>query len=73
MVVGEVVNVSSGLVLEVGKLALWAKAAGIAVLLWVLFEAIALYLNWKRWKSIGKIMEDMKRLERKLDRAIKKL
>ena len=71
MVVNEVVNASTGLVLQVAQLANWAKAAGIAAIVWVVFESINLWINYKRWKSIGGIMGDMKRIENKLDRVLK--
>jgi hypothetical protein len=71
MVVAEAVNASTGLVLQVGKIALWMKAAGIAAVIWIIFESAALWLNYKRWRDVGRIMDDMKRIEGKLDRALK--
>lgn len=71
MVVTEAVNASTGLVLQVGKIALWMKAAGIAALIWVVFESAALWLNYRRLKDVAKIKDDMKRIESKLDRALK--
>ena len=77
MVIGEVANFSSttigSLVVEVGKIGVWIKAAGIFVILWIIFESVILWLNWKRIKEIYKIKKDMKRMEKKLDRIEKKM
>jgi len=62
----------AGMVLQVGQIAVWLKAAGIAAVIWLIFESIALWLNYKRWRDVGNIKEDMKRLEGKLDRILKK-
>jgi hypothetical protein len=62
----------AGLILEVGKIALWIKAAGIAALIWFIFESIALWFSYKRWKDIGRIKEDIKRIEGKIDRVLRK-
>ena len=76
MAIEEVVNASGttigNLVVEVGKIGLWFKAAGIFVILWILFESVILWLNWKRIKEMYGIREDMKRMERKLDGIAKK-
>ena len=61
----------SGLVLQAGQIALWAKAVGIAAVIWIIVELIVLWFSWKRFKDVRKIINDMKRLEDKLDRAIK--
>lgn len=71
MAVPDITAVSQSLILQVSQVTLWIKAAGIAALIWVIFESVALWLNYKRWKDVSKIMKDMKRLENKLDKAIK--
>lgn len=60
------------LVLQVGHVANWLKAIGIAAIIWLIFESIALWFDYKRWKNVNKIMADMKRLEDKLDKIARK-
>jgi hypothetical protein len=50
----------------------WIKAAGIFVVLWIIFETVALWLNYKRWKDVGNIKGEMKRIESKIDTLLKK-
>jgi hypothetical protein len=57
----------AGLVLEVGRLALWLRAAGIAALIWLVFESVALWFNYKRLRDVSRIKEDIKRIEGKID------
>jgi hypothetical protein len=61
----------AGLVLEVGRLALWLKAVGIAALIWLVFESVALWFNYKRLRDVGRIKEDIKRIEGKIDRILR--
>ena len=73
MVTGEVIaNISSSsLIAEVGKIGLWFQAVGFIVIIWIIFESVILYLNYKRMKEVYKIKDDMKRIEGKLDKVIK--
>jgi len=71
MAITEVVNASTGFVLEVGKIALWLKAVGIAALIWIIFESVALWMNYRRLKEVGGIIKDMKRIEGKLDKVLR--
>ncbi len=62
-----VVSVSSKLVSEAGKIGLWLQALGAIVVLWLIFEIIALLVNRKRMKEVYAIKDDMKRIEGKID------
>ena len=77
MVVGEVVNASSDVLSEVvvtvGRIGLFLQALGVIVVLWIIFEIIALIVNRKKRKAIYKIKEDIERVEKKVDRIIKNL
>jgi beta-lactamase regulating signal transducer with metallopeptidase domain len=65
-----VMNVSSSLVSEVGKIGLWLQALGLVVILWVIFQIIALVMNRKRMREVYRIKEDMKRRESKIDNIL---
>lgn len=62
----------AGLIIEVGEIALWLKAAGIAALVWIIFESILIFFNLRRLRQITHIRDDMKRMESKLDRLLKR-
>ena len=70
-----VVNASSDvfnqLVIEVGKVGLWIQALGIVIILWVVFQVIALMINLSRKKKLKTIDHSLSRIERKLDRVLK--
>ena len=61
-----------GLVLQAGQIALWLKAVGVAALIWIIVELIALWFSWKRFMYVKRITKDMERLESKLDKLISK-
>ena len=56
----------------VGQIALWLQAIGIVVVLWIVFQIVNFFINRKRMKEIYAIKEDMRRMEGKLDRLLKK-
>lgn len=76
MVVEEVIGTSAevlaGVVLQVGKIALWLQALGIVILVWIIFQAINIYLNKKRMDSLMEIKKDVYRIENKINRILKK-
>jgi len=61
-----------GILTNLGEIGLWLQAVGIIVVLWIIFQLIVLYFNTKRMREVGKIREDMKRIERKIDRILAK-
>ncbi len=61
----------TNLLIEVGKLGSWIQALGLVVVLWIVFEVVALIVNRKKRKALYRIKEDLARIESKLDRALK--
>ncbi len=72
MVVNEVINTSGTILLRLGEIGLWVQALGIAVVLWIVFQIIGFILNSRRMREIYEIRKDMKRMESKLDKLMKK-
>jgi len=68
MVVEEV----GSIIIAVGKIGLWIQALGIIVVLWLIFQTINFFINRKRMKEVYTIKTDMKRMENKLDKLLKK-
>jgi hypothetical protein len=60
------------LVAQVGSIALWLKAIGGIVVLWIIFEGFGFYWNIQRFRKMEHIQEDMKRMERKLNKILDK-
>lgn len=71
MAVEEVTTGVSEIIAVLGSLALWLQAVGVIVVAWIIFEVIALHINRKRMREVYKIKEDMRRIERKIDRVLK--
>lgn len=65
-------DISVNILTQVGQIGLWLKAAGIIFILWIIFQVIIVIINARRMKEIYKIKEDMKRMEAKLDKILKK-
>jgi len=61
-----------GVITTVGQIGLWIQALGIVVVLWIVFQLVNFFINRRRMKEIYTIKEDMKRMEGKLDRLLKK-
>ncbi len=72
MVVEEVVNASGAVIGSLGQIALWLQALGIILVLWIIFQLASFYYNWKRMKEVLLIKKDMKRIEGKIDRILRK-
>lgn len=77
MVLEEVVNVSTEyipeIVFEIGKIALWLQTLGVIVILWIIFQSITLFFNRKKRLAIYSIKDNLKRVEEKVDKLIKKI
>ena len=65
-------GISLDIITELGKIGLWVQAIGLFIILWFFFEVISLLINKKRMDEIYKIKHDMKRIELKIDKIIKK-
>ncbi len=57
---------------NVGQIGLWLQALGVIVILWIVFEVVALAYHRKRMKEVYKIKEDMIRIEGKIDRLLQR-
>tara|TARA_Y100000310_G_scaffold306311_1_gene347330 strand:- start:1922 stop:2155 length:234 start_codon:yes stop_codon:yes gene_type:complete len=71
-VVNESTSVFTDVVLEVGRIGLWLQALGIVIVAWIAIQIITLYFNRKRRLTMYAIRDDLKRVERKLDKVLKK-
>lgn len=67
-----ITDIPLSLLEEVGKIGLWLKTVGIIFVLWVIFQIYSLHINNQRMKEVYVIKKDMKRMEGKLDRILKK-
>ena len=74
-VIEEIANGSDGilsnLVLEVGQIGLWIQGIGLIIILWLVFQIVALIVNRKRRKALYRIEEKLQRVEKKLDKVLK--
>jgi purine-cytosine permease-like protein len=59
------------IILELGNLGRWVQAVGLLVILWIVVQIINLFFNRRRRLAIYEIRDDLKRVERKLDRLSK--
>ena len=66
-----ITDVPTELVLELGRIGLWIQAVGLIVIAWIIVQAITMYFNRKRRKTLYKIRDDLKRIEGKVDRLLK--
>lgn len=64
--------VVDSVILEIGKLGLWVQAVGLFIVLWIVFQVILLFYNAHRTKKLYHIIIDMKRIEGKIDKLLKK-
>jgi biopolymer transport protein ExbB/TolQ len=81
MVIGDVVldgainnsvNGFGGLVLKLADVLILLQTLGIVLIIWFVFEIVALFFQLKRLKKMDVIMEDMARIEKKIDNLKKK-
>ena len=59
-------------VLEAAKVVKWFQAVGIILLIWLAFEIAFFVLNYKRRKYLKRLIVDLERLEKKVDKLVKK-
>lgn len=72
MVENVLIESSVQLVSEVGKIGILLQTLGIVVILWLIFEIVAFFINRKRLAEVYKIKKDMIRIESKIDKLIKR-
>ncbi|MEK6855527.1 MAG: ABC transporter C-terminal domain-containing protein [Nanoarchaeota archaeon] len=68
---GEIVNISTGIVSEVGRLGHWLEAIGVVVVLGIIFQLISILYSHNRKKKIEQIEKDIERIEKKIDKLIR--
>lgn len=59
-------------IVELGKWGKWIQALGLVVVLWLVFQIVALIVNRKKRKTLYKIRDDLQRLEKKVDKLLSK-
>lgn len=59
-------------IIEIGKMFLYLQTLGIIIIFWITFNIISLIVNRKKRKALYAIRNDLKRIETKLDKLIKK-
>jgi hypothetical protein len=72
MAIEEVVSASVNLINQVSYIAGWMQALGFIVVLWIIFQFIALLINQKRLREIDAIRKDVTRIEGKIDLILNK-
>lgn len=65
----EIVN----LIAKIGNLGSWLQAIGIVVLLTIIFQIIAYFLNRKKLKELEMIRNKLSIVEDKLEKLLKKI
>ena len=60
----------SDVIIELGKWGKWIQALGLVVVLWLVFQIVALIVNRKKRKTLYKIRDDLQRLEKKVDKLL---
>ena len=72
-ITGDVILDPASLVLELGKIGRWIQAVGLVVIIWIIVQAITLFFNRKRRKTLYKIRDDLERIEAKIDGLERKI
>jgi hypothetical protein len=72
MVVENLTEIPTEIFLEVGRIILWLQAIGVIVIIWIIFELIALIVNRKKRKALYSIKNDLAIIEKKIDKILKK-
>ena len=72
MVTGDIITTSAMILAEIGKIGLWLQAIGLIVIIWFIFVIFTILASRKRLKEIHIIKQDMVRIEKKIDKLLKK-
>lgn len=67
-----VLEEAAGVIGTIGNIALWLQAIGIVAAILIIAEIVSFYLNARRYQQLIKIKHDMIRIERKIDKILKK-
>jgi beta-lactamase regulating signal transducer with metallopeptidase domain len=57
---------------NIGKIALWMSAAGLLIILWIIFQIINLIIHRKKRKALYNLRSDLNRIEKKIDKLLNK-
>jgi uncharacterized protein YggT (Ycf19 family) len=72
-IINETANGLAGNILvQLGSLALWLQAIGALILLWIIFQIVNWIMNRKRLKRLDEFEKKINRIERKIDKILKK-
>jgi len=55
---------------EIGRVGTWLQALGIIAILWIIFQIVSLVLTLNKIKILNKVMDDLRRIELKIDRKL---
>ena len=76
MVTGEAISISAEnateLISKIGNVGLWLQTIGVLAIIWFILSLINWIINARRISLLHKVMEDMKRIEGKIDRLGKR-
>lgn len=67
-----IANASTNLITEVGKIGNWFQAVGLVVVIWIIVQVIIVIINRRNHNTIKDLKKDVERLEKKIDKLIKK-
>lgn len=71
--VGEgIVNASTNVLTEVGKIGNWLQAIGAVIVIWIVFQVVNFLINRKNHNTIKDLKKDVERLEKKIDKLGRK-
>ena len=66
------IDLASEVAITVGSIGKWLQAIGIIIILWLIIQIINWFYNRKKTKNLYALNERMERIEKKLDRVLKK-
>jgi biopolymer transport protein ExbB/TolQ len=69
----DIVSTSTEILERLGSLGSWLQAIGAVVVLWLAFEIVSLIINRRKMRQIIDLKNDLKRLEKKVDKLTRKL
>ena len=72
MVGEKLVNASSDVILELGRIGNWLQAVGLLVVLWIGFNIYSTWMTGKRWEKMKEFEVKVNRIEKKIDKLASK-
>ena len=72
----EVINtsadVATDIIIKLGSIGIWLQAIGFVIILWLIFQIISWILDRKNIKKLEAIRSDLERIEKKVDKILKR-